>query len=196
MAIQNAQNYYKTHLLVTKICEKIHSLIADGCQVEIVWVPSHCGVMGNERADMLANEAHENPNELVNIKLNFKEVSEFEFKKLTIKEWQEIWNESEKGRYCHSIIPKIPKNAWYKNSAFNRQEISFWNRIISNHTRCKSFLNRFNIVKSLMCECKKNYETVDLLIFESELTSDDKMKQKLRNLGNHPPWSIRNIIAC
>lgn len=39
-------------------------------------------------------------------------------------------------------------------------------------------------------------ETVDHLIFECELTSDNDMKQKLRNIGYHPPWCIRDIVAC
>lgn len=194
-AIENAQNTYKNHHVITKICEKTNYLITKGFRVVIVWVPSHCGVMGNERADKLANEAHENPDQVINIKLNFKEISEMRFKNTTIKKWQEIWNESEKARFCYSILPSIPKYTWYKNQPFNRKEISFWNRIISNHTRCKNSLNRFNIVKSPICECKKNYETVDHIIFECELLNNSVMKQKLRNIGYHPPWCIRDIIA-
>lgn len=47
-----------------------------------------------------------------------------------------------------------------------------------------------------MCSCNKNYQTVDHLIFECEITSNNDMNQKLRDIGYHPPWSIRDIMAC
>ncbi len=43
---------------ITKIQDKI--------DVEIMWIPSHCGIKGNEMADQLAAEATQNQN------LNFK----------------------------------------------------------------------------------------------------------------------------
>lgn len=194
-ALKNAKNSFKTHHMVAHLCEKINRMSSNGIRVELVWVPSHCGVMGNERADKLANEAHENPDESKLEKFNFKEKSDQRFKTKTCIKWQEEWSASDKGRFCFSIVPRISSRAWFKSADFSRKEIVFWNRIITNHSRCASSLNRFKIVDTPLCPCGKNYESVDHIVFECDLTSDSDMKQKLRNIGFHPPWCIRDIIA-
>jgi hypothetical protein len=193
-ALENAKNSHKTHHLIGKIRDVVYQMNTEGIDVTIIWAPSHSQIMGNERADALATEAHDNSDEVVEIKKYFKDRAS-ENKNKIDKKWQKGWRESDKGRFCHSIIPQIPSKPWYNNTNFSRTEIVFWNRIISNHTRCRQSLFRFKIVDHPMCPCKKNYQTVDHVLFECALTNNLTMKQKLRELGYHPPWCIRDILA-
>lgn len=194
-AIENSKNTFKTHFIIGSIMNKISEMSMSGKIIKILWVPSHCDIMGNERADELANDAHENPDDIIKIEKNFKEISENFYFTYLLKEWQENWDKSEKGRYTYSIIPKINTMAWHKNSHFSRLDNIFWHRLLSNHTRSASSLNRFNNANNPICSCNKNYQTVNHIIFECERTNDETMKQKLKNIGYNPPWNIRDIMA-
>lgn len=195
LAIQSAQNSFKNHNLVSEICEKISDMTQQEKIIKILWIPSHCSIMGNERADELANDAHDNPDEIVEISRHFNETSHEYYNNSLLHQWKEDWSSSDKGRFCFSIIPKINKVPWYKCTKFTRAEITFWNRIISNHTRSANSLNRFKIVNNPKCSCGENYQTIDHLLFECAETRDNNMEQKLRNCGYHPPWYVRDIIA-
>lgn len=174
-AIENARNIFKTHNLINEICEKINLMINEGWNIKILWVPSHCNIEDNEKADELAKGAHEKPDETVEIPVHFLECAKNYEHDVIASKWQKMWKNSDKGRFCFSIIPKISKQPWYKNTKFSRRDITFWNRIISNHTRSAHSLNRFNIVESPVCNCAQNYETVDHMVFECKETSDSKM---------------------
>jgi ribonuclease HI len=195
MAIDNFKNTYKSHPIVGKIIECLSQMIENRCDIKMLWVPSHCGILGNECADELANEAHEDPEMDIDMPYIFQDYSEWIFKQEILQKWQTEWNESDKGRYCHSILPNITKNSWYKSSTLTRQEIVFWNRIITNHTRSRQSLFRFGITDNQICDCAKNYQTVDHILFECEITSDSEMKNNLKELGWKPPLFIRDIIA-
>lgn len=194
-AIQEASNLHKRHFIIGKILDQIESMINNGNDINICWVPSHQGIKGNERADNLAQEAINFPDKTHNLALHFSELPTTLMVARSEK-WQTQWNNSEKGRMCHSILPKIQPKPWYKGTYLDRPTIVFWNRIISNHTRSKDSLNRNGIVQSPICSCGKNYQTIDHLLFECQETTDKDMKRKLRGLGYHPPWNIRDIIAC
>jgi hypothetical protein len=149
-------------------------------------------IMGNEMANKLAKEAHTSAEEFLNVSWHFSELSEKYNRTIVDQKWQSDWSESEKGRFCHSIIPSVIRKPWYHNSKFSRQKITFWNRIISNHTRSAQSLSRFNIVDNPMCE---KLSMVDHMIFECEVTSDSELKAELKSMGIGPPWCIRDIVA-
>uniref|UniRef100_L7LW97 Putative tick transposon n=1 Tax=Rhipicephalus pulchellus TaxID=72859 RepID=L7LW97_RHIPC len=44
--------------LVFEITEETHRLIEKGHQITFQWLPSHCGIIGNERANQAARSAH------------------------------------------------------------------------------------------------------------------------------------------
>jgi hypothetical protein len=82
-------NFNITHPYVFKILEKYTILYNRGFELVMLWCPSHVGVMGNERADLLAKEA-----------LSFTacdvRISTSDFKPITLEfykeRWQEQWN--------------------------------------------------------------------------------------------------------
>lgn len=193
-AVNNTKNSFKQHYTIGMIWDLIELLSDSGIVISLMWVPSHVGINGNEIADKLAQEALFDPDESHDVARHFSETSTEKMRKIREK-WQTQWNSSDKGRFCFSILPKISSEAWYKRSPLDRQKIVFWNRIISNHTRCKKSLNRFEITNSALCPCGENYQSVDHIIFECPETIEQTMIDKLKSLGYHPPWIIRDIVA-
>lgn len=193
-SIQNTVNGFKRHFIIGEILNLIEVMARKGAEIHLWWVPSHKGIRGNEVVDELAQQAINEPEINHDIALHFSEIPAARRAAL-LEKWQMQWNNSDKGRFCYSIIPKIKTTAWYKETPFDRKSIIFWNRIISNHTRCKNSLNRFLIINSPLCSCGDNYQTIDHLIFECHETASNVMLLKLKNLNFHPPYEIRAIIA-
>ena len=45
-----------SHVIVSEVKHLIHLLICKGTEVTLCWVPSHCGILGNELADKFAKK--------------------------------------------------------------------------------------------------------------------------------------------
>ena len=75
---------------VTEILTLTTNLKYQGKDVYFEWIPSHCGINGNEMADMYAKKALEKNME-INNKLSLSEIKHVILKKY-IMEWQNRWN--------------------------------------------------------------------------------------------------------
>ena len=193
-AIEYAKNNFKTHFIIGEILNLIEEMASKDIEISLLWVPSHKGIKGNERADELAEQAVNEPDVIHDLVLHFSEIPAAR-RAACLEKWQMQWQNSEKGRFTYSILTAVKTKPWYKESSFNRTSIVFWNRIIANHTRSKDSLNRNKIINSPLCPCGINYQTVNHLLFECEETISSVMLQKLRHSSFHPPWDIRDIIA-
>jgi hypothetical protein len=96
---------HSTHSLVYEIKEASWWLERQGYKIHIMWIPSHVGVMGNERADRLAGEAARDGTEFA------APVRPFDFQFLSkarmLDGWQCGWSGGAMGRYTYSILPSV-----------------------------------------------------------------------------------------
>jgi hypothetical protein len=78
-----------------------------------------------------------------------------------------------------------------------RLQIITWNREISNHTLTNDNLNRFLKKDTPFCDCEKNYQTTDHLLFECEIKCENRneMIASLKKLGLMKPYVTRDILA-
>ncbi|XP_055610929.1 uncharacterized protein LOC129757670 isoform X2 [Uranotaenia lowii] len=87
-----------------KIRDSLSALSKRRFIITFVWVPSHCSIEGNEKADSLAKVgAMEGDTYQREIAFN-----EFYFlvRRNSLVNWQRKWDEDELGRWLHSIIPR------------------------------------------------------------------------------------------
>ncbi|KAB0805049.1 hypothetical protein PPYR_02019 [Photinus pyralis] len=54
--ILSIKSAYPTNPIIQKIQDSIHQSLTQSNTITILWVPSHCGIRGNEEADTLAKE--------------------------------------------------------------------------------------------------------------------------------------------
>jgi hypothetical protein len=112
-----------------------------------MWVPSHVGIVGNERADFEAS--------LGTLVYNAQSVARDLLpvtKQRMLDEWQKSWEFAETGRLLHSIIPR------------ERKLLTTVSRIISGNCEVRVHLKRFSIFDGSMCVCLEDQETVDHII--------------------------------
>lgn len=130
----------------------------NGITVELAWIPSHCGIAGNETADQLAKRGSESEGTSADaFFLDYLSIP----KQWLKRDWQQAWMEGEMGRLTFSMFPEISLTPWFKKGDYSRQEIVFINRIAANHYRRNAHLNRIEIVESPLCDCGQDYDTID-----------------------------------
>jgi ribonuclease HI len=183
----------RTHPISHVIKETLWHLQNSGYLIRFMWIPAHCNIFGNEEADRLAKE-YSKSSMYARVK---PIVSDFfpTFKATMLQKWQQRWRNDDMGRYTFSIYPQVSLLPWFSKLQFTRPIITQISRLISNHTRVKSHLNRINIVSEALCACEKDYETIDHLLWHCPLhqSNRDNLAHQIEDLDNN--ITIRDILA-
>lgn len=111
-----------------RIVHKIHGLRIAGKIVELCWIPSHTGILGNERADSAAKRAAGRPPELIPIP---QECWRPLVRSAIYNEWIDQWQHAT--TQLKSIQP-LP-GAWLPPAKMTRREAVVLNRIRAGHSR-------------------------------------------------------------
>jgi hypothetical protein len=116
-----------------------------------------------------------------------------------LTEWQERWNDSEMGRYCCSIVPRVSLEAWMASTVDERVFLVAMSRLAlaSNHTGTRAHLQRINVIQDAPCQCALGYDTIDHVLWECGLHSAlrNELQEKLQAAGIDHGSSIRDILA-
>ena len=98
---------------VKEVKSEKERLEKSGVSVELSWTPGHADIKGNEQADRLAKEAAKEAKEKekfpVPSVISLGDVKEAAKKSGFVK-WQEMWDNSEKGRHLFQFRPKVGYN--------------------------------------------------------------------------------------
>lgn len=88
-SIYSISSLYPTNPLVIEIQENLRFLAAQSKSIVLMWVPSHCAIPGNEKADINAKNATLNEN-IETIQLHYDVISHIKF--VSKKTWQDYWS--------------------------------------------------------------------------------------------------------
>lgn len=133
-------------------------------EILIKWIPGHCQIEGNEKADQAAKEA----------------ISEIDIEELTtlipkedliniikckiIEKWTIKYQEMcvTKGIFNSKINNNIPpKILWFKNKKINAKHIKIITRLRTNHAYNKFYKHLIRVEESpncITCDCPENNE--------------------------------------
>ena len=75
-------------------------------EILFVWIPSHLGIKGNEKVDLLAKTATNEGEIYEDIKLEVLEYNET-IKKHILSKWQNEWSSSPHGQFYRVIEPNV-----------------------------------------------------------------------------------------
>jgi ribonuclease HI/endonuclease/exonuclease/phosphatase family metal-dependent hydrolase len=159
-----------------------------GIKVSIKWVPAHKGVVGNERADLLAKKAitdsssSENrlPSLLTKPLPASKSATKQAFQKKLQKETQEEWVKSSRFRRMERTDPRAPSTSYVKLiSPLPRRAASLITQIRTGHIPVAKYLHRIGKVPSPTCPaCKQETETIQHFILQCP--AHERARQALR----------------
>jgi ribonuclease HI len=160
----------RTHSLVNEIKEACWWLNNNEYEIHMMWIPSHVGIKGNERADQLKGDAVENGIEW------HAPVHPSDFLPLSrvrlLEGWQSGWDGSDMGKYAYSVWPVVSFMPWFRRFDGDQVIIFMINRMMANHSCLRSHLERIGMVESPMCVCLRDYALVEHVVGRKATTLD------------------------
>lgn len=150
--------------IVFDIRSLLHELGLKGYSVQFAWIPSHCGIDGNEKADELAKDAVINGDIFPYKNFNHDIIN---LPKTFLREaWDRLWAERAltKGRAYFALQPSIPHKPWFFKIKCTKLMVSQIIRMRLGHVCTPSHLARLRIVDSDLCECG-DVGTLDHIFF-------------------------------
>jgi len=153
-------------------------------KITVVWIPSHVGISGNEKADLIAkiatsNESiqtfhpHDTKQEITNID------------KYVTNKWQEKYTTASTGSVYRAIEPKVSKNIKFKNA--NRQKEVLITRLRFGKCRLNKYL--FDIKKHDDGQCMdcKVPETIQHVLLQCTTNGfREQLFHLCQSSGIHP----------
>lgn len=142
----------------------------------MVWIPSHVGITGNERADFIAKQSlgHIYIDQPSN--LEYKETYELINRYITAK-WQEHWNDSTTGGFYRSVEPIVNSKIKLKN--INRRKEVTLTRLRLGKTRLNHNLRNIGCHPSGLCDTCQVDESVEHYLLNC---SESAINETLNNI--------------
>ena len=200
----------KMSLFILKIREITFYLkTRNNIKIKFVWIPSHCGILGNEIVDEIANKATHKDQICIDycwfsdIIPSFKIEQKDEMEKYIV--------DYHKGLKYVNLNKKFVLKPWFSHVRWNREIICLINRLKSYHNFTKHHLFNKNIIPEDTCECAEDVESHEHLLWNCKKYQESRKnliefimnfnKEKF-NFGedigymvNKDPWGIGSQIA-
>ncbi|KAG6459582.1 hypothetical protein O3G_MSEX011460 [Manduca sexta] len=154
-------------IITLKIREQLLKSLTLGLDIRFAWIPSHCGIAGNEVVDSQARDA-------INLGLgtyneSFARDLRIETKSHLKEKWTEFWKSSSSliGHRYFNIQQTIPAKPWFfKYREFPKHATSTVIRLRLGHISSPVFLNKIRVRDHSLCECGLEEGTVDHIFFK------------------------------
>ena len=149
-------------------------------QIEIVWIPGHAEIEGNERADTEAKKAATVPT--LSQPHNYRPLKSARaryIKAAAKKQWEKAWSENIK---TSAAFRRITKGKYAKtgpklyNEIENRNGAAKIAQLRMGHCGLNRYLYRFSIRNSPYCQCGYGKETVEHYLLECRNYREQRKK--------------------
>jgi len=136
--------------------------------VKFIWIPSHCGITGNEQADKLAKAAANKPIPDVNIKPTIKDIYN-NIEQYIDKEWQKTYNTVQTGKSYKTLEPTVSRKIKYTNR--NRHKETTITRLRLGKCHLKHYLYKIKRHPTGHCEHCNVPETIEHFLLHCQYSA-------------------------
>lgn len=177
-ALRQLQNLRRGTPLARSIVQLVHHMAKEGSIIYFQWIPSHVGIHGNERADALANEAHNNVSQVI-------EIHPYNNYRIIIHNEAQT-NHPHPGTASGLPPPTIPKNK------FPRPQQSLLHRLRVNCANTYSRLHLMRQASSPNCPACDEREDLDHIFWTCPQNANSRnvLKKSIANGSNQDTRSL------
>ena len=180
--IKNVSGKNVNKLLLNEIFESVDSLFVSGTIVVFQWVPSHVGILGNERADLVANEGHQQTLTVPMEHTAHDILSQVSFQQDKLDWWNGL-----KGSYRYKVNSKFPKVLNFK---LRRRVMVTLHRCRTGHARTCRILYKIGKGRTELCTTCNEVDTVEHIIMRCKRYCQER---KILSDGLLPAYSNCSI---
>ncbi|XP_057337661.1 uncharacterized protein LOC130675812 [Microplitis mediator] len=164
-------NQFSTNPIIQNIQHMLQQLVSNNKTVNLMWIPAHQGIQGNELADHSAKTATSNERQLatrITLSEGYKYIHE------SVKQyWNSKWLQAPRSK-----LHDVRNNIWETAPTFKRSEQCVINRIRIGHTRL-SHLHLIAKDPVSLCQRCNTPITVKHMLIECTKYQDDKVRTGL-----------------
>ncbi|KYQ53563.1 Gag-Pol polyprotein, partial [Trachymyrmex zeteki] len=166
----SSYNNRTNNYLIPLIKAVLEEAEANGTRIQFVWVPSHKGIAGNEKADNLAKRAIRQGIE-PNFKVPYSDICAVIKQRISDNFYRHLESMAQtKGTYFFTHILRRSPKPWYYRKKISRKIIVMLNRLRSNHYNLNVSLYRKNLTEVPSCPCGSPRQDIIHLIYECPYT--------------------------
>ena len=163
----------------------------NGIRTNIVWIPGHAGIVGNETADVGARIATTRDQVDIIIPASMTDAKS-RIRKYIDDEWQQQWSLSTKGCHYRGLEPTISRKV--KFSCSNRKRETIQTRLRLGKCWLNDYLKVIGRHADGNCVRCKKPETIEHFIMECVLNSDLISEIKNSCMNQKIPMNITTIL--
>uniref|UniRef100_A0A6P7GYB1 Uncharacterized protein LOC114348355 n=1 Tax=Diabrotica virgifera virgifera TaxID=50390 RepID=A0A6P7GYB1_DIAVI len=145
--LKHLQSTSKIKYIILEILQKVEELNKDFKTIHLIWVKSHCGILGNETVDVLAKRAiHEGEGTKYKCTTN-------EIKTVINNVWKTKWEEDNKKESKRQTLQRNSKNDSQKTMVYKGESFQKICRLRFNHVPVPKFLFKIRLKTDPYCNC-------------------------------------------
>ncbi|XP_050517363.1 uncharacterized protein LOC126892002 [Diabrotica virgifera virgifera] len=149
--IKHLQSAPKINYIILEILQKAEELNKNFKTIHLIWVKSHCGILGNETVVVLAKRAiHEG--EGTKYKCTINEIITV-IKNVWKTKWEEDNKNNQKGKHYKEIQERIPQKPRFIKGNLSKNAIRKICRLRINHVPVPKFLFKIRLKTDPYCKC-------------------------------------------
>ena len=168
--------------LMYQVLQLYSQLSQMGVEIQFMWVPAHVGIEGNESVDMLAKEALVNEDVELDIHISKAEAKSIVWGRV-VAEWQQSWDEEQKGRHYYQFHSKVNGSRTCRNGS--RREEVIITRLKLGHSALNKTLQLMGKHPTGLCENCQEEESAEHAFMHCSLYQAEReiMFEELREVG-------------
>ena len=152
-----------------------------GVPLNLIWVPGHADITGNEKADRAAKNGCLIPTDSDQTEFISEQVLFGWVKEKSLKRWGEMWRRSESGNWTRFFLGEVGKKLLLPQ---DRDTGVTYVRALLNNAAVADNMFRMGLADSSDCSCGEGRETVEHLLIEcsSEAGCRGKLIEEIGNI--------------